>query len=441
MGVVGEGAADLWKLKSIGMTFRKPLFAATLRQFSRSSVGNPEVDSRVTKIEDETQNALKLAKVKHPARAEYHMPQRPGFGTKGKPVLLWANYFNVAASEDLLLHRYSIEVTETRSNRPPTGKKLKRVVEIFKDKHLSQHGRSIVTDFKSTLLSRIELELDEPEYLVSYRAENEDDPAPNAKSFRIRLQSIGTLSVSELMDYLTSAHASQFFGSKEEIIQALNIVVGQHPKDAGNVASVGANKHFRIDAASREKFDLGAGLSALRGFFVSVRAATARILVNVQVKHGAFFNDGPLVNLMYSFRQDNGPSKIGLGRFLKKVSVDIVHITKVNKAGVKIPRIKQIYDFAMRDDGHDQEYPPRVPAYGAGSRAVEFFLNNALNQDPKTPDGSSGKKSKGKGKGKAKEQASATTAGPSSSSSSQGRYISVFDYFRQGIHNQSKWSR
>ena len=89
-----------------------------------------------------------------------------------------------------------------------------------------------------------------------------------------------------------------------EIIQALNIVVGHHSKEASHIASVGANN--RLDAAQSDTPDLGAGLTALRGFFVSVRATTARVLVNVQVKHGAFYDDGPLDKLMQAFMLQNG---------------------------------------------------------------------------------------------------------------------------------------
>ena len=69
--------------------------------------------------------------------------------------------------------------------------------------------------------------------------------------------------------------SSQLFSSKDEIIQALNILVGHHPKAATAIALIGANKHFELAGAGTETFRLGAGLIALRGFFVSVRAATA----------------------------------------------------------------------------------------------------------------------------------------------------------------------
>src|ERR1700761_4538440 len=109
------------------------------------------------RIEKETEDAAKLARAKPTSpnikgRLEPRLPQRPGFGTKGKPVVLWANYFNMASVVKQMLYRYSIEVMVVQGGRSPSGKKLKRVVQLFLDEHLPQYSQDIVTDFKATLL-------------------------------------------------------------------------------------------------------------------------------------------------------------------------------------------------------------------------------------------------------------------------------------------------
>lgn len=360
------------------------------------------------------QNTLALARKKSASQkgkpgVEPRLPQRPGFGTRGREVRLWTNYFNMMVKEDLLLYRYSIQIS---GEQTAGGKKLKRVVQLLLQEHLGRYGHGIATDFRSNILSKTELELEE-EYAVIYKAEDEDSPAANAKTYKIRLQPTGAFTVSELMDYLTSSQASQLFGSKEEMVQTLNIVVGHYPKDAAHILSVGANKHFRLDSASSERLDLGAGLTALRGFFVSVRAATARILLNVQVKHGAFFDEGPLDKLMQAFMHQNGPSKVKLAKFVNRLSVDVIHIVRQRRDGRRIMRRKVIVGVAMRDDGRGQEHPPIVPEYGAGSKEVKFYLTGSpKTSKPQASGGPSAKKA---------------SSGPSS----QGKYISVFDYFTQ----------
>ena len=313
-------------------------------------------------------------------------------------------------NRDLLLYRYTIKVA---GEQPPAGKKLKRVVQQFLEMHLVRYRQHIATDFKSTILSKSELEV-ENNYPVTYVAEDEDAPAPNAKTYTIILQSTGTLTVSELMDYLTSSRASESFGSKDEVIQALNVVIGHYPKEITDVFSVGSNKHFPANPAPSERLDLGAGLSALRGFFLSVRAATARILVNVQVKHGAFFNDGPLDQLMQAFMLQNGLNKVKLANFVKRLSVDVVHIVKTNTQGKRIMRRKVIQGVATPGDGRGQEHPPTIPEYGAGSKKVEFYLTDSASQTSKSQSSSK-----------------ASTKKASFGPSSRGKYISVYDYFTQ----------
>jgi hypothetical protein len=308
------------------------------------------------------------------------MPSRPGYGTQGREIILWANFFELIAPMDLILFRYSIDIRPDGAGRTPTGKKVKRIVELLIEEHFPQHTHSIATDYKSNLICRSELQIEEDEYRVGYRAEGEDDPSQNAKTYIVRLQGTGTFAVSELIDYLTSSQASTLFGSKDEIIQALNIVMGHYPKTSPHVFSVGANKHFALAPAHSEHMSLGAGLQAIRGFFVSVRSATSRILFNVQVKHTACYEEGPLSRLISVYLNQNGGNLIKLGNFLKRVRVRVTHITRRNRAGDEIPRIRAIAGLATPNDGNGLQNPPRVQKFAAGSKEVEFFLGDQNSQ-------------------------------------------------------------
>ncbi|KIW69727.1 hypothetical protein PV04_05587 [Phialophora macrospora] len=362
-------------------------------------------DPTVKRIEEEIQANIQRSKGSSALTNTF--PERPGFGTKGKEILLWTNYFELTGYGNLLLYRYSINIPTTGSIKGPGVKKTRRLVQLLLEDHFSDHELDVVTDFRSNLISKVELDLQD-HYSVPYRQEGEQDPSPNAPVFRITLSQTAVLSTSELLDYVTSTQSDALFGSKDELIQALNIVMGHHPKAASDIASVGANKHYSI-AAATEKFTLGAGLQAIRGFFMSTRAATARVLVNVQVKYGAFFEEGPLEGLINVFMAQNGNSKTKLETFLKRLSVRVTHIQRKDKSGRVIPRIKQISGLATQRDGQQQIHPPVVPSFGAGPKEVQFFLANV---DPGSP--------------KKRPQ-----PGGGSSSATQGRYISVYDFFKQ----------
>ena len=168
-------------------------------------------------------------------------------------------------SPDLLLHRYNVAV------RPAAvGTKLSQIIKLLLE--LPGYGEfrdDIVTDFKSTLISRRRLSPSTAEPTIHYRAEGEDEPRANAQSYQLRVEGTGTLTVSELTDYLTSTNVNTAYADKLPVLQALNIFLGHHAKSSPAVATVRSNKSFSLTQDS-PKWDLRAGLTALRGFFSSV---------------------------------------------------------------------------------------------------------------------------------------------------------------------------
>ncbi|KAF5016655.1 hypothetical protein F66182_11597, partial [Fusarium sp. NRRL 66182] len=231
----------------------------------------------------------------------------------------------------------------------------------------------------SNLISRVKLDLDEEDeskdnkdYSVTYRSEEEDVPDQNAIQYRCRIQFTGSLTLSELVTYLTSPQVGLMVGLKEEIIQAMNIVLGYYPKTDPSTITVASNRHF--DTTGKDRMSLGAGLEVIRGLCMSVRTATARVLVNVQLKNMTFYETGPLDSLMLAFMDGNrGSSTLHLLKFVNGLSIDRRHIVNNNSAGKRIPKIKKIRGFATKDDGRRLPKPPIVPHFGAGAKDVQFY--------------------------------------------------------------------
>ena len=370
-------------------------------------------------------------------------PRRPGFGTKGTNVVLWANYFEFVPPPDLVLYRYRItEVKEQgNNNKTATGKKLKQVINLILEQPPLQRLRNdIVTDFKDFLISRTELTADNLKELpgsVQYRAENEDEPRLQAPYYRYNFASDGTLTVSELTEFLTSMNANAVF-DKGPITQALNIFLGHYAKASPQHTNIGANKSYRLDQSEVSSGNLGAGLTALRGFFSSVRVATTRILVNINVSHAPFYNAVPVVQTMGDFGNTYGPNKVKLNSFLQRVRVRTTHLKeKKSKAGVVIPRVKTISGLAKVGDGSKLEHPPRIKAgFGSGPKDVEFWLDEtpAESKPGATPDQPATKtSSKKSGKGGKQAQAAGSGQGKQPATTG-GKYISVYDFF-ESTHN------
>ncbi|CAI4213970.1 unnamed protein product [Parascedosporium putredinis] len=353
-------------------------------------------------------------------------PVRPGFGTGGKAITVWANYVEMMASSDVTLYRYDMSVSPSA-----VGRKLGQIIrQLLLSSELAEFDKDLVTDFKSTLLSRRRLGGNEITIKVVYQKETHDEPRDDAPTYKVRLLETSTLSVGELVRQLKSADPSSIYLDKMPTIQALNILLNHNAKQSADLVTVGSNKTFSLDP-NTASYSLGAGLWAVRGFFASVRAATARVLVNVNVSHGVFYSHGPLDRLMSEYAERNR-SPAAQASFIKKLRVTMLHLPeRKNRRGQVVTRVKTVLGLATQNDGHGLDHPPRVQKFGAGPKEVEFWMDANHNTQPapatsSTPSGSGGKKKKGKGGGQAAEGA----AKPPQAAGA-GKYISVYDYFKQ----------
>ncbi|KAM5451878.1 hypothetical protein MaudCBS49596_003706 [Microsporum audouinii] len=361
----------------------------------------PPPDPDVQKAEDEyikVRRGLNLDSLK----ISQAFPLRPAYGTRGTPVVLWANYFPLVAKKDITLFRYKVEVG-VEGRAAPGYKKLKRIFELLLEEHFPDFKGKIATDFKATLVSTVSLDLASESLEVVYRDDLDEVPQPNAFTYKLRIIEIPPLSLDQLTNFLASSGADAFGQSKDEYLQALNIIIGHFPKAARNTFNVGINKHFKTK--TQDICDLQGGLNALRGYFVSVRSATSRLLVNVQVKHTTCFYDGPLVNLMTSTNNLFGLKQ--MSGLLKGVKITVTHLPPKIKNGVKCYRTKSILGLATPRDGKTCEHPPKVDNTGAGPDNVHFYIDDTPKDGTDTA----------KGKGKA--------------SKPMVGYISVFEYFKQ----------
>lgn len=341
-------------------------------------------------------------------------PLRPGHGTQGAAITVYANYFEISTKPDLVLYRYHVAIEAVGTAPRPSRKKMKRLFELLlEDPRFS----GVKTDYKALVVSSQRLPDMPVDVVIPFRSDGEDDVSENPHTYRYAIQETGTISVASLVDYLKTTTAGvPVFSQREEILQCLNAIIGHYPHSNPAIATIGQNNHYSLDGARNNVKILGGGLEALHGFFKSVRTGTSRILLNVNVTHAVCYRNIKLDGLMNEFGTFN---KASLAKYLKYVRLQRIHLpVRKNKAGATILGAKTIWDLATNNDGFDNEHPPQVLKYGAGPKDVKFFMSD-------TASASSSKPASKKG-GKKPE------AG--------GRYISVFDYFTQSKSNHSNSS-
>lgn len=352
---------------------------------------NVKPSTEVTRAEDSAQaESQHLGTQLNKLSLDQTLPFRPGYGTIGKQIVVWANYIEMAAKSDLTLYRYDMSVSPA-----VVGRKLKQIIrQVLESAELAEYKGLIVSDFKSTLISGRKLGEEEILINILYRMEQHDEPRPGAPTYTVRLLLTNTLTVGELVNHLSTSV------EKQPTIQALNILLNHRSRIEDNLVAVGSNRTFSLGAGT-ETYSLGAGLLAVRGFFASVRAATARILVNVNVSHGVFYRTGPLIDVMREYHRTHS-NLAGLNSFVSKLRVILRHLpSKKNSKGQEIHRIKTVLGLATPNDGRGLDHPPRVPSLGATAKSVQFWMERP-------------------------------TGGNQPPSAAGARYISVYNYFHQG---------
>ncbi|KAM0813930.1 hypothetical protein AB5N19_13932 [Seiridium cardinale] len=344
----------------------------------------------VTRSEDQLVRALSGTEL-GALRADDGFPYRPGHGTRGSPVTLLANYFEVRVPQQLVLYKYAIRITRTGhprgSNTEVAGRKREQIVRLLLEQHLAAQRVRIYTDFRKTLISHKRSENDSLRFEVVYRDEQEEVEAgtsgSSSRTYRVDLQYTGSSAVADLIAYMASTNPSDVaFGyDSRPIVQAFNIFLNDYARrNHKRLVQVGGSKTFSL-GSDAESCDLTGGLKVIRGFFSSIRVAQGRLLVNVNVHHGVFYHDGMLDKLIDVYHSQNRrlskPEALRkLQLFLKRLRVTTSHIVVNSRT---ITRTKTISGLAGTEDGRVNRngtmHPPKVPGFGAGANSVEFWLD------------------------------------------------------------------
>jgi hypothetical protein len=332
------------------------------------------------------------------------VPGRPGYGTLGRPIFLRTNYFKIntgyegtdATVQDRPLHKYTLEITPEVS-----APKKRRVVQAILELRPLKNT-TCATDYANIIVTTEPLDLkalgttpnDEWREKIELPPPKENSghgdgqaPAPdvvekarerNSVTFRIKYEA--TFSLQHMIDYLRSNSAGAHYAGRNDVIQLLNIIMCKRPQGHEYVQKVGQNKFypFGIHPAT-QRFQLGGGLEAHRGYFSSVRPTNYRLLVNLNVTSGAFYKPTWLPDLLAESRIGSKGDQEGFIRLLKVKAV-------YKKDGEEKPfmtKIKTICGFAHRPVRYGNakqvtfEYEDRrqSPPYKHKISVFDYFKN------------------------------------------------------------------
>ncbi|KAI1205258.1 Piwi-domain-containing protein [Annulohypoxylon truncatum] len=277
-----------------------------------------------------------------------------------------------------MLRKYSIKIEEEQQ---PTGKKLFRIIKLLLEEIQKPESKVLVTDFSSILISCEDIKdikAGGKTFTIPYYSETEKGPRDNAKSYQIKVQLDETLPISALENYLT--HPTSQYINRGKMVQALNIFLNYYTKDSSKYCTIGTGRSFPLDEKS-SIIDLKYGLVAIKGYYSSICLATSRILANINVSYGMFYESKKLEVIMkkyYTESRWDDPTLRLLGKFLRGVRIEY---SCKDKAQNPIRRRFRIHDLASQDDGmtdkgQKTENSSVVKRYGAGPKEVSFWVQD-----------------------------------------------------------------
>lgn len=269
----------------------------------------------MTKLEDKLAKDLELEAVTHQMGGMNmssetltsvplkHFPVRPAYGSKGKAIVVATNYYEMSVKPQTLLQ---YKLTPTRfyppNSKPPTtktdlkGRKLHRIIQLAMEKL----GGIWVSEFKDYVYSLNPLVF--PDGNLTVRIEYTDEGRP--MEFDVKFDQTKSIEVGHLVNYLTTMkNYSGDFPVYADVVSAIGAVLGHTPRSNNNVASLGSSRHFPLNVPGQSS-PLGFPdmNTIIRGYFQSVRPATGRLLLNLNVSQYVLVV--PSITLLANFDLD-----------------------------------------------------------------------------------------------------------------------------------------
>jgi len=316
------------------------------------------------------------------ARSSEYFPCRPAFGTSGRPVVLWANYFEMKVKQQSLF-KYQLDVKpvtqagKKQQAKDAKGLKLMNIIKTALEKVGPNHP--LVTEFKNQVITLQPLALpDNKTVVVDYNLEGHDD------KYEVKFNGPIDVDLAALFKYLTTMEdptGGVSFPRHEDVIDALNVIMGHSPRGDSQIASIGRSRFFPVDSRTRQTESRSLDWNeAIRGYFQSARPATGRLLLNANVSHGVFRPAGPARTF---FTPPTLRDKRTLHKNMSKLRARVTYYD--DTGAVKRVVVKMLQGLATPYSAKGKEAnPPKVKEIGATASNVHFYLTGPTGSDKLT---------------------------------------------------------
>ncbi|KAL2915988.1 hypothetical protein HK105_204412 [Polyrhizophydium stewartii] len=266
-------------------------------------------------------------------------PRRPDTGNAGRNIPLRVNFFSLRTLPGTVIYHYTVSIVP---DVPPA--KNRRVYKIWEETSRAQgalRGISPVFDGRTNIYSAHPLPFDGPQavFFIDYFEEDEfprlPGPAPvSAKRFPKKFQMTLTKTAQINMQRLNAFLDGLVTDTPHDAISVLDVLLRHRPS---LVFTTVGRCFYTPDSAT----SIANGAQLWQGFHQSLRPARGQMLINLDVSATAFYQPGPLVDIIARLLGKNNGSDLRgpisdkdrakLEKSLKGVKVVVIHRGQIRR--------------------------------------------------------------------------------------------------------------
>ncbi|KAI8575439.1 hypothetical protein K450DRAFT_215715 [Umbelopsis ramanniana AG] len=259
--------------------------------------------------------------------------KRPDVGNTGRATRVRANFFEVQSFPQNNIHHY--DVTITPDVPPVINRKIWKTFED-QDGQGSLKGIKPVYDGRKNIFSPKALPLEDNAGMFEITLPEDDARASSSKRppriFKLKIKKTGEVVMEELRRFLSGQGACT--SGCLTAIMVLDVLIRHLP--SMTYATVGRSFFTPQDAKP-----LANGAEVWQGFYQSARPAVGRMMVNVDVSATAFYESGPLPQMVVKIlnwrtvdelrRGISDRDRVKLEKVLRSLKIKVVHRGENNR--------------------------------------------------------------------------------------------------------------
>ncbi|CAG8690438.1 3353_t:CDS:2, partial [Acaulospora colombiana] len=229
--------------------------------------------------------------------------KRPGLGKVGRQIRVRANFFEVTSFPRANVHHYDVTIT------PDVPPKLNRRIyrKFEEDNANTLNNIRPVFDGRKNMYSAKKLPFgDSATFDVILP---EDDGVTTSKrpprAFKFKVQKVAEINMEELSRYLQ--RKTELSNNILTAINSLDVLIRHGPSMDPNFVSIGRSLY-----TSENSQALFGGAEVWQGYYQSVRPTGGKMMINVDLSATAFYQGGPLINMVTKLLGRRNPGEIGM---------------------------------------------------------------------------------------------------------------------------------